>query len=120
MRQRFLVFALALAAGFGAVLLRCWQLQIVSEGLFEDQAMRNQLRTFPIAAERGEILDAQGRILAGNRDSYRVKLIDPSLPVTHKQMELLASILGGTVDELKKNSCGIAPSTSTRSSWVRT
>ena len=115
MRSRYLLFASALCSLFFAILLRCWQLQIQSEGLFEDKALKNQLRTIPIPAKRGEILDRHGRVLAGNRLSYRLKLLDPSLPITHKQIDLLASILGGEVDELKKKSSGAMVTISTRS-----
>ena len=96
-----MLYALALVFGFTSVLIRCWQLQIQSEGLFEDKALKNQLRTFPIPAKRGKILDRRDKVLAGNRNAYRVKLLDPSLPVTHRQLELLGSILGGTTKELK-------------------
>ena len=102
MRSRFLLYAAALILGFSSILLRCWQLQIQSESLFEDKALKNQLRTFPIPAKRGEILDCNRMVLAGNRSAYRVKLLDPSLPVTHRQLELLGSILGGSIQELKK------------------
>ena len=119
MKRRFLVLTSVLVLGFSAVMIRCWQLQIVSEGTFEDQALRNQLRTFPIPAERGEILDRHGMVLAGNRNAYRVKLLDPSLPVLHTQIELLASILGDSVDEVKKNSGLIEATTSTPSSSAK-
>jgi len=102
LRTRFLLLAIALILGFTSLLLRCWQLQIQSEGLFEDKALKNQLRTFPIPAKRGEILDRNGEVIAGNRSAYRIKLLDPSLPVTHEQLAFLGSILGGTVAELRK------------------
>ncbi len=102
MRTRFLLYAVALVLGFSSILLRCWQLQIQSESLFEDKALKNQLRTFPIPAKRGDILDCNRVVLAGNRSAYRVKLLDTSLPITHRQLQLLGSILGVTVSELKK------------------
>ncbi len=102
MRTRFLFFAAALTLGFSSILLRCWQFQVQLEGLFEGKSLKNQLRTFLIPAKRGEILDCNGILLAGNRSGYTVKLLDPSLPVTHRQLSLLGSILGGSVSELKK------------------
>ena len=104
MRGRFLLFSMAIFLGLFVVLLRCWQLQIQSKGLFEDQALKNQLRTYPIQAKRGLITDRRGVVLAGNRSAFSVTLMDPSLPVTHHQLKLLSTILGGTVDELKKKS----------------
>ena len=120
MRSRFLLFASALFLGFASILLRCWQLQIQSEGLFEDKALKNQLRTIPIRAKRGEILDCLGNCLAGNRSAYRVKILDPSLPVTHRQLELLASILGGSPERLKKKSPAGGETTSIPFSFVKT
>ena len=102
MRNRFVMFSVAIFAGLSTLMLRCWQLQIQSVGLFKDQALRNQLRTFPIPAKRGLIVDRNGVVLAGNRSAFSVTLMDPSLPVTHRQLKLLAAILGGTVKGLKK------------------
>jgi len=102
MRYRFLIFSFVIFSGILLVLIRCWHLQVQSKGLFEEQALKNQLRTFPIPARRGVITDRYGRVLANNRSTFSVKLMDPSLPVTHRQLNLLATILGDTVDELKK------------------
>lgn len=112
MRSRFIMFSVAIFFGLSTLMLRCWQLQIQSKGLFEDQALRNQLRTFPIQAKRGLIIDTNGVVLAGNRSAFSVTLMDPTLPVTHRQLKLLATILGGTVDGLKKKSESIEASTS--------
>jgi penicillin-binding protein 2 len=105
------MFSFVIFLGLSTLMLRCWQLQIQSKGLFEDQALRNQLRTFPIPAKRGLIIDQNGVVLAGNRSAFSVTLMDPSLPVTHRQLKLLATILGGTVDELKKKFESIKAST---------
>jgi len=96
------MFSVAIFLGLSTLMVRCWQLQIKSKGFFEDQALKNQLRTFPIPAKRGLIVDKNGIVLAGNRSAFSVTLMDPSLPVTHRQLKLLATILGGTVNGLKK------------------
>jgi cell division protein FtsI/penicillin-binding protein 2 len=101
-RTRFLIFSAAILSGFGILLLRCWQLQVHSRGIFEEQALRNQIRTLPVNAERGLITDRYGAVIAGNRSAFSVTLLDPSVPVTHRQLRLLASILGCTVDTIKK------------------
>jgi len=113
-RSRFVLLAGILFIGFACILGRCWQLQIQSEGLFEDKALQNQQRTFPIPAKRGIICDRNGRLLAGNRRVYKVTLLDPSLPITHRQLERLASILGGSVSELKKKSIRVGATISIR------
>src|ERR1044071_1696776 len=54
--------AIALAV-FAVLLLRLWSLQILSCSEYETAALNNQLRTFPIEAPRGPILDRNGRVL---------------------------------------------------------
>ena len=81
MRERFLVLTATILLGFLVVLVRCWDLQIRSERLFEMKARRNQLRVMPVPAKRGKILDRHGRVLATNRMVFDVQVLNPSAEI---------------------------------------
>ena len=57
--------ALWLLAGF-------WQLQVQSPEVYERRAERNRVKSQPLLAPRGKILDREGRILVDNRPNFKV------------------------------------------------
>ena len=65
-----IVVALALAVLFGRL---AW-LQVVSAPGLRDVATGNRVRVVESPAPRGRILDAQGRVLAGTRESFSVTM----------------------------------------------
>jgi penicillin-binding protein 2 len=50
------IFVVLLLIGF-------WKLQVVQSGHFADLAERNRVRSIPIIAPRGPMLDREGRVL---------------------------------------------------------
>lgn len=71
--------ALALAV-FAVLFLRLWALQVLSGSHYLDAARNNQLRTIPVEAPRGPILDRFGRVLVDNRAGTAVVLWPADLP----------------------------------------
>lgn len=69
-----LVQFLLLLAFFG-LLFGFWQLQILSEQKFEVMAEHNRIRTEPIPAPRGRILDREGRVIVDNYPSFTAYLV---------------------------------------------
>jgi penicillin-binding protein 2 len=59
-----------------------WQLQVQSPDLYAEQAERNRIKSLPLLAPRGQILDREGRSLAENHSTFSVILsrsnFDPS------------------------------------------
>jgi penicillin-binding protein 2 len=86
--------AIALAV-FAVLLLRLWSLQILSGSKYETAALNNQLRTFPIEAARGPILDRNGRVLVTNAASTAVDVVPIDLPKQgrYAEMKRLAMVL---------------------------
>jgi len=68
-----LIFILILLL-FGFYLANFWYLQLIKGGYFRELSKYNYLHRVPIRAPRGEILDREGRVLAGNRPSYNIAL----------------------------------------------
>ncbi|MBI5830871.1 MAG: hypothetical protein HZB16_00995 [Armatimonadetes bacterium] len=62
----------------GGLFGRLWVLQIVRGGEAERLAARNRVRLEPTVAPRGAIFDGRGQLLATNRLSHRIALVDLS------------------------------------------
>src|SRR6478736_9791111 len=74
--------AAAVIAGLAVLLLgRLVLLQIVRYDYYLDQAQGNRTRIEPIPANRGLILDRNGKILAENQPSYQLELVREQLPL---------------------------------------
>jgi penicillin-binding protein 2 len=72
---RITLTAAGLAAVFGIFILRLFQLQIVEGEALSLRATRNSVRAVRIEAPRGEILDREGRMLAGTRPAFGLEVI---------------------------------------------
>jgi len=87
-----------IALGLFAVLfLRLWALQVLSGTRYRDAADNNQVRTVPIAAPRGPLLDRNGRLLVTNVAGTAVLLWPADLPKRagrDTEIRRLAKVLG--------------------------
>ena len=83
--------ALALAV-FGVLVFRLWALQVLSGPQYLDAALNNQVRSIPLEARRGPILDSQGRTIVDNRGAKAVQLWTAYMPKTW----------AGRLDELRR------------------
>ena len=48
-----------------------WKLQIIDSDRYAQMAERNRVRSIPIIAPRGSMLDREGRVLVDNYPSFR-------------------------------------------------
>jgi penicillin-binding protein 2 len=91
---------------FGALFLRLWALEILSGHQYLRVAQNNQLRTIRLEAQRGPIVDRNGRVLVANREGTAVGLWPADLP--HKwharlrELRLLSKVVGVPVTEMLK------------------
>ena len=90
-----MIAALALCA---FCVIRLANLQIVMGADYREQSMRRIMRTMPVAAPRGEILDRYGRAFVKNRMGYSVMLDRVTLP-REEQNDLILRLL----DTLEEN-----------------
>jgi penicillin-binding protein 2 len=79
--------ALALAA-FGILFLRLWSLQVLSGDRYLRAAQNNQIRTLPLEAPRGTILDRNGHVLVRNKPGTAVRIWVADLPRKRRYQEL--------------------------------
>ncbi len=72
--RRGLLLGLGHAAVFGGLTARLYQLQVLDGAETAVLADDNRIRQFPLPPLRGRILGASGKVLADNRQSFRVIL----------------------------------------------
>src|SRR6478672_11005084 len=67
-------------AVFGILFFRLWALQVLSGPQYLHAALNNQLRSIPLEAPRGPVLDRNGRTIVDNRSATAVQLWTADLP----------------------------------------
>ena len=70
--RRFGALAIVALLVFGSLTARLWFLQVVTPEAAVETATSNREREIWVEAPRGRILDAEGRVLAGRRESLVV------------------------------------------------
>ncbi len=60
-----------------------WDLQVLNEEFYSEKAQQNQIKSLPILAPRGKILDRDGRVIVDNHESYRLILSRDNLHAAH-------------------------------------
>jgi penicillin-binding protein 2 len=101
----------ALIAGMLIVVLtltligRLFILQVTRHDYYTELSQGNRVRTEPIPAARGLILDRNGKLLAGNQPAYQLELVPeevPDLNASLKGLVQLGLIEADAVDELRR------------------
>ena len=67
-------------AVFGVLFFRLWALEVLSGPQYLHAAVNNQLRSIPLEAPRGPVLDREGRTIVDNRAASAVQLWTADLP----------------------------------------
>jgi penicillin-binding protein 2 len=80
-------FVVLLLVGF-------WKLQVVQSGHFADLAEKNQVRSIPIIAPRGAMLDREGRVLVDSYPSFSILLLRDDPKQYDKNLDAIADGLG--------------------------
>ncbi len=76
-----------------------WQLQVQDPEVYEERAARNSVKSLPILAPRGKILDRDGRILVDNSPAFRVMLARDG--VRQANLPLISEGLGIPYERLR-------------------
>jgi penicillin-binding protein 2 len=79
---------------FAAIFFRLWYLGVLSGEEYLAQSKDNQVRTIPIPAPRGEILDAEGRVLVSNQTSVSLQVRPDQLPARKSEADAVLRELG--------------------------
>jgi penicillin-binding protein 2 len=101
----------AIVAGAIIVLLtvgllgRLFLLQVIRHDYYAELSQGNRVRTEPIPAARGLILDRHGQVVAGNQPAYQLELVPEEVPNLQAALDGLVQldlIRAEDIDELKK------------------
>ena len=60
-----------------------WELQIRNSELYQERAMHNSIKSIPVLAPRGKILDRDGRVIVDNHSSFSLFLSRENLKMEH-------------------------------------
>ncbi len=60
-----------------------WELQVRNPELYSEQAERNRIKSLPILAPRGKILDRDGRVIVDNHSTFTLILSRENLGLQH-------------------------------------
>ncbi len=75
-----------------------WDLQVRNPEIYSEAALRNSVKSLPILAPRGKILDRDGRVIVDNHSSYTLILNRQLLKTEH--LKAIAEGLNMEYDEL--------------------
>ncbi len=64
------VFQYLTVAVFIFLIAGFWKLQVQNPDVYSEAAERNRIKSTPILAARGKILDRDGRVIVDNKASY--------------------------------------------------
>ncbi len=83
--RRIALLGALVVVGFAALFLRLWALQVLAGSQYAARARANQLRTVPVAAPRGSIVDRHGDVLVTNEPVTAVDLWPSGLPKNYSR-----------------------------------
>jgi penicillin-binding protein 2 len=103
--QRAIVAGALIALLTLGLLGRLFLLQVIRHDYYAELSQGNRVRTEPIPAARGLILDRRGELVAGNQPAYQLELVPEEVPNLQAALDGLVQldlIRAEDVDELKK------------------
>ena len=99
---RLAVVSYVIVGMIALLLFGFWKLQIIDSDRYAQMAERNRVRSIPIIAPRGSMLDREGRVLVDNYPSFSVLLLRDAPEQVEKLLPQIADGLGMTLDEVKQ------------------
>ncbi len=101
-RNRTIVFMVLVTASFAAVGTRFWDLQVKNGSHFQALAQADTLRKLPIPAPRGNIVAADGKVIATSKPSWTLYYLANGHHMPIAELRLLAQELGESPSYLNK------------------
>lgn len=89
-QERLAPLRLATIAVVLLLLVAFWRLQVVRSDFYAQLAERNRIRTLPIMAPRGLILDHEGRVLVDNYPAFSVILVREHMAGSRDSLDAIA------------------------------
>jgi penicillin-binding protein 2 len=99
---RLAVTSYVIVGMIALLLFGFWKLQIIDSDRYSQLAERNRVRSLPIIAPRGSMLDREGRVLVDSYPSFSVLLLRDTPGQAERLLPQIADGLSMTLDELKQ------------------
>lgn len=99
-QTRLAVVSYIIVGMIGLLLLGFWKLQVIDSDKYGQMAEQNRVRSIPIIAPRGRMLDRDGRVLVDNRPSFSVLLLRDDPKLVEQYLPAISDGLGISVDDL--------------------
>jgi penicillin-binding protein 2 len=103
--QRALVCAAVIGLATVGLIVRLFLLQVSRHDYYAELSQGNRVRTEPIPAARGLILDRHGELIAGSQPAYQLELVPEEVPDIDATLDGLAElglIRAEDVDEIAR------------------
>ena len=100
-QARLAIASYVIVGMVGLLLLGFWKLQVVDSDKYGQMAERNRVRSIPIIAPRGRMLDRDGRVLVDNYPSFSILLLRDDPALIDKNLPAIADGLGIEIGDLK-------------------
>jgi penicillin-binding protein 2 len=90
--QRALICAALMGLATVGLVARLFVLQVARHDYYAELSQGNRVRTEPIPAARGLILDRNGELIAGNQPAYQLELVPEEVPDLQKTLDALVKL----------------------------
>jgi penicillin-binding protein 2 len=101
-QARLAVVSYVIVGMIGLLLVGFWKLQIIDSDKYSQWADRNRIRSIPVIAPRGRMLDRDGRVLVDNYPSFSVLLLRDDPTLIAKNLPAISEGLGVSLDDLNE------------------
>ncbi len=71
-RDRFLALLILFVVLAAIILARLFEMQVIHHEFYQEKAKKQRTRIINLAADRGDIMDRNGRILATSLNTYSI------------------------------------------------
>jgi penicillin-binding protein 2 len=99
-QTRLAVVSYIIVGMIGLLLLGFWKLQVIDSEKYGQMAEQNRVRSIPIIAPRGRMLDRDGRVLVDNRPSFSVLLLRDDPKLVEQYLPAISDGLGLSIEDL--------------------
>ena len=101
-QTRLAIVSYVIVGMIALLLLGFWKLQIIESERYAQLAERNRIRSIPIIAPRGRMLDREGRVLVDNYPSFSILLLRDDLQQIERSLPQIAEGLSVPLEELQE------------------
>src|SRR5271169_3338911 len=84
------------------LLVGFWKLQVIDSNHYQELAEKNRIRTIPLIAPRGKMLDREGRVIVDNYPSFSVLLLRDDMNQVTRALPQISEGLGLAKDDIQQ------------------